>query len=72
MGDCITCNVVVEMTWEEFKVEKNFQQNTGLEKTDIECPRCGEKIYKDTRFILTTYPPKNRYVCMECFWEGTA
>lgn len=58
------------MTWEEFKAAKDFKYSTGYEITDIECPKCGEKIYKDTMMVITTYPPKRRYVCMECFWEG--
>lgn len=71
MGDCIACDVVVKMTWEEFKQEKNFKYNTGFEITNIECPKCGEKIYKDVTKVLTTYPPMHRYVCMKCFWEET-
>ena len=67
---CLQCGG--KMTWEDFKREKNFQYGTGYKITDIECPKCGEKIYKDTMTVLTTYPPQSRYVCMKCFWEGIA
>lgn len=72
MGNCIACDVVVKMTWEDFKIEKNFEYNTGFQITDIECPKCGEKIYMDTTIVLTSIPPKHRYCCMKCFWEGEA
>lgn len=59
------------MTWEEFldvKVEEDF---TGQVHTDIECPKCGRKIYLNNMIVLTSYPVKYAYWC-SCGWEGTA
>lgn len=69
MGDCIACNVVVEMTWEEFKQQKSLEYATNLKITDIECPECGNKIYVNTAMVLTTYPPQQRYECLDCGWS---
>lgn len=61
------------MTWEEFK-NKQAMPNTpyGFEKTDIECPVCGELIYKDVQHVLTSYPPQRMYRCFNCEWLGYA
>lgn len=59
------------MTWEEAK--KNRWQNIILsdrELTDVECPKCGRKIYVDMTCILTSNPPQRRYFC-DCGWSGS-
>ena len=59
------------MTWEDFldnKVEEDF---TGQVQTDIDCPKCGRKIYLDTRVVLTSYPAKYSYWC-SCGWNDFA
>lgn len=60
------------MTWEQFKTLKNSEYNNIYHITEIECPKCGEKLCIDLRIVLTSIPPKHRYYCMKCFWEGTA
>lgn len=53
------------MTWEEFldkKVEGKYQV-----QTDIDCPKCGRKIYWDSTIVLTSFPAKYTYWC-SCGW----
>ena len=59
------------MKWNEFielpKNPVNFQSRI---KTGIECPVCGEFIWKRVDIILPSYPPKNQYECDNCGWVG--
>ena len=55
------------MTWDEFKEQKQAFPNYQI--TDIDCPRCGKKIYKKTDVVLACYPPKRVYECMDCGWR---
>ena len=61
------------MTWNEFEnnidLEKIFPN--PLEKTDIQCPKCGQYIYRRNDIVLTSYPPQYQYEC-ECGWVGYA
>lgn len=60
------------MTWEEFKSNEFIEDNlTGQILTDIECPKCGKKIYYDSTMILASYPPQYSYWC-KCGWHGTS
>ena len=60
------------MKWEEFarKTTECVTYN-GQILTNIDCPRCGKKIYYDSRVVLTTSPVQYQYWC-ECGWTGTA
>ena len=67
------------MKWEDFKKRESTQSDTEvyhgyehLSITDIECPNCGERIYKNNTFVLTTYPPQYIYECLYCNWTGVA
>ena len=44
---------------------------TGRQRTNIDCPVCGKKIYKRTDIVLTSYPAQYQYEC-ECGWVGYA
>ena len=60
------------MTWEEFEKinQKEYYTDESKRKiTDIECPKCGKKIYMRTDIILASYPPKCQYEC-DCGWVG--
>lgn len=57
------------MKWEEFK---DTHYTWGLSPTEIECPKCGNLIYRDDTVVLTTYPPQHSYICLNCDWVGTA
>ena len=63
------------MTWEEFKKStRQFSIGFGVdtfkkEITDIDCPKCGKKIYVRTDIVLASYPPKRQYEC-DCGWIG--
>lgn len=56
------------MTWEEFEKQPNKYWQEMYEKTDIECPKCGQNLIKDKTVVLTSLPPKYRYFCESCGW----
>ena len=59
------------MKWEEYqKQQRAIPPDKVL--VDVECPKCGMKIYRRTDVVLTTYPPMHGYVCENCGWTGTA
>lgn len=58
------------MKWEEF-LDKNIDSYNGQIQTNIECPKCGRKIYYDSTIILTSYPCKYYYWC-SCGWSDSA
>lgn len=60
------------MKWEEFINSQNPWVVQGLQKTDIECPKCGENIYRRTDIVLSSYPPKYEYKCLKCGWSDYA
>lgn len=39
-------------------------------RTDIECPECGNMVYRRTDIVLTSIPPKYQYECQNCGWVG--
>lgn len=62
------------MKWEDYQTEKQrtiniFNDNQVWIKTEIECPKCGEIIYKNMSLILASYPPKYTYKCPKCKWQ---
>lgn len=64
------------MKWEDFTKRKaeycsTVKRHYNATLTNIECPKCGEKIYCRTDIVLACYPPKRSYYC-ECGWTGTA
>lgn len=60
------------MKWEEFKKEySETVTSTNWEETNIECPKCGRKLFKRTDIVLTTYPAQYQYEC-NCGWIGYA
>ena len=62
------------MTWDEFRKQRAEEQkrtrNFRYKETDIECPVCGARIFRDDMIVLTSNPPQHRYLCMECEWSG--
>ncbi len=58
------------MKWDEFNEIGNA---TGMPSTmvltNINCPKCGKRIYLDNSVVLTTYPVQYSYIC-ECGWYG--
>lgn len=62
------------MRWEDFvqKQEAKKELMVGMRKVDIQCPECGKDIFLLTNIILTSYPPKNSYICKNCGWGGSA
>ena len=60
------------MKWEDFEKERQREVYNNYVKTGIECPKCGENIYRRTDVVLTSYPPKYGYYCSNCGWSGTA
>lgn len=58
------------MKWEEYQKQLKYNDKPGWEKTDIECPNCGEKIFRDATLVLTSIPPQFRYRCFNCDWTN--
>ena len=58
------------MIWDEFIDKGTADDFVGQVQTDVDCPRCGRKIYFDGTVVLTTYPAKYCYWC-RCGWTGT-
>lgn len=61
------------ITWEEhqFKMPPH-EVFTNKIKTNIQCPKCGEPLYKRTDIVLTSYPAQYQYECEKCNWVGYA
>lgn len=62
------------MTWKEFEsnsFDNDWDWYRSRVQTEIECPRCGKKIYKRMDIVLASYPPQYRYEC-DCGWAGSA
>lgn len=39
-------------------------------QVNIECPRCGAKLFRRNDIILTSNPPQYQYECDKCNWVG--
>lgn len=59
-----------KITWEDFQKGLNNLSNPKYSETNIICPNCGKTVYLDTQIVLTTYPVKRCYKCLECGWSG--
>lgn len=60
------------MKWEEVKNQYPATSCfTNRKQTDIDCPKCGKKIFKRTDIVLTSCPAQFQYEC-ECGWIGYA
>ena len=59
------------MKWEDYKDQSVSVMPLNMVKTDIDCPKCGKKLYKRTDIVLTSYPPQEVFEC-GCGWVGTA
>lgn len=64
------------MNWDDYKasIELHIPEAIyrGYEYTDIDCPKCGNKVVKNTTKILTSYPAQYEYYCQHCDWIGYA
>jgi len=58
------------MTWEEYQ-KHEYILYKNREKTQIECPNCGDYLWRRTDVVLTSYPPQYQYECDTCNWRGT-
>lgn len=57
------------MKWEDYQNQAKDKLGWwGWDETDIECPNCGEKIFRCATLTLTSIPPKFRYKCFNCDW----
>ena len=58
------------MKWEQFeRMYPYTQEFTNKVLTNIECPRCGKKLFQRTDIVLTSYPAQYQYEC-ECGFVG--
>lgn len=61
------------ISWETFVGGlKNLKPADNLEPTNIECPQCKALLFRRTDIVLTSNPPKSKYVCKRCGWTGSA
>ena len=60
------------MKWEDYNKqmpqEYVFKERTQV---NVECPKCGKKLWRRNDITLTTYPEQYKYEC-ECGWWGSA
>ena len=61
------------MKWEQYEKQMpirsiEFEKRTQV---DVECPKCGKKIWRRNDIVLTSNPPQYRYEC-DCGWVGSA
>lgn len=61
-------------TWKEYINEDIIYGMYGerYEPVEVECPKCKNRLYKRTDIVLTSYPPKHEYKCINCGWYGYA
>lgn len=63
------------MKWEDYKEQETnrFKEmpSGNWMKTNIECPVCGELVYKNVGLVSVCYPPKYQYRCAKCDWFDT-
>lgn len=64
------------MKWEDYKKEKTLALSKSnplevLSMTNMECPICGNIIYKDVGLVLASNPPQYKYKCLRCGWSDT-
>ena len=59
------------MKWEDFEKQRNLIDisTSNRQITDIECPKCGRKIFVRTDLVLASNPPQHQYEC-DCGWVG--
>jgi len=59
------------MKWEDFEKQRNLIDisTSNRQITDIECPKCGRKIFVRTDLVLASNPPQQQYEC-DCGWVG--
>ena len=59
------------MTWDEYcnqKIDTQYDR-WPWQKIDVECPKCGEKIYQNYGIVSASFPQKYDYKCAHCGWE---
>ena len=59
------------MNWEDFDCSATILNNyQHYIPTNIRCPKCNMYLKLDNSIVLTSVPPKYRYVCSSCDWAG--
>ena len=60
------------MKWEEYeKLMPSRPEWQPRTQVDVECPKCGKKLWRRNDVVLTTYPEQYKYEC-DCGWWGSA
>ena len=72
IGSVLTekCGELV-MKWEQYEKQMPIKPEEWQYKTqvNVECPKCGKKIWRRNDIVLASYPAKYQYEC-ECGWIG--
>ena len=59
------------MKWDEFNKMISIDTLEEIRsQVNIECPKCGAKLFRRNDIVLTSYPPKYQYECDKCNWVG--
>ena len=61
------------MKWNQYEKQMPIKPEEWQHKpqVDVECPKCGKKIWRRNDIVLTSYPEQYQYEC-ECGWIGYA
>lgn len=43
-----------------------LHHDVNLQPVNAACEKCGGQLFIDTRIVLSSYPPKNMYICKAC------
>ena len=59
------------ITYEEYQKLHRQIVDIGQVRVPIgvKCPNCDSELYRDHSIVYTTYPPKYKYLCVNCGWE---
>lgn len=55
--------------WSEYKKPNEYILPRYVHVV-VACPICGKAIFRDESVVLTSNPPKYRYVYIHCGWSG--
>ena len=67
---CGNCQKTL-INWDDFNPNSYAQLISEWQITNVKCPKCGERLHKNTTVILPTNPPKHQYKCFKCDFVGS-
>ena len=58
------------MKWDEFDKMISIDTWQTRSQVNVECPKCGAKLFRRNDIVLTSYPAQYQYECDKCNWVG--